>query len=684
MSKDSQKRSERYRSKVNKRYKFPTLDEIGQRRVIVEYVAPQVDGGKLPIKRAVGEKVIITAHIFSDGHDLIRAELLYRTEEEKSYRSKEMSYVVNDEWKASFEISELKTYYYTVRAWLDRFGTWQENLRKKVTAGQKVEVDLLIGSELLEHASSRAKGTDASKLQQIAKKLRQTKRVDNVIRICLSEELTNLVNEYPDKSNASKYPIELSVSVSRPKALFSSWYELFPRSCGSEGKHGTFADCERLLPDIKKLGFDVLYLPPIHPIGKKNRKGKNNSTNYGAGDPGSPWAIGSLEGDHKAVHPELGNITDFRKLVKHAQEHGIEVAIDLAFQCSPDHPYVKEHPEWFQWRPDKTVQYAENPPKKYEDILPLNFETDCWKELWEELKSVVIFWIKQGVRIFRVDNPHTKPFTFWQWLIAEVKKNYPEVIFLSEAFTRPKLMQRLAKLGFDQSYTYFTWRNAKQELEQYLTELTQTEVSEYLRPNFWPNTPDILPEYLQYGGRASFIIRVILAATLSSNYGIYGPAYELCINDAIEDKEEYLNSEKYEIKHWNRNQEGNISAVIERINRARRENSSLQRTRNLKFYDIDNNMMIAYGKTTEDLSNITIMVVNLDPYHKQSGWLVLPLKELGMDPEQTYLLHDILSNDKYIWQGDRNYLELDPRVMPAHILKVHRRLRREQDFDYFM
>jgi starch synthase (maltosyl-transferring) len=683
MNKDRQKNLNKKRRGANKGYNS-SLGQTGLKRVVVEKVSPQIDAGQLPIKRVVGEKVVVIANIFSDGHDKIQSELLFRTDSEKAFNSSMLNYSVNDEWTGSFEISELKTYYYTVRAWLDRFGTWQESLRKKVGAGQKVKVDLLIGSELLEQASSRAKGKDATKLQQFSKKLKQAKKIDNVIQIAMSEELTNLADKYADKSNASEYPIELAVNVSRPKALFSSWYELFPRSCGPKGRHGTFADCERLLPDIKKLGFDVLYLPPIHPIGKKNRKGKNNSTNCKAGDPGSPWAIGSAEGGHKAVHPELGSITDFRKFVKHTKEHDIEIAMDLAFQCSPDHPYVKEYPEWFQWRPDKTVQYAENPPKKYEDILPLNFETDRWKELWEELKSVVVFWIKQGVHIFRVDNPHTKPFAFWQWLIAETKKSCPEVIFLSEAFTRPKLMQRLAKLGFDQSYTYFTWRNSKQELEQYITELTQTEVSEYLRPNFWPNTPDILPEYLQYGGRASFIIRVILAATLSSNYGIYGPAFELCISDAIEGKEEYLNSEKYEIKNWNRNQAGNIRAVIERVNRARRENISLQKTHNLKFYEIDNNMMIAYGKTTEDLSNSTIMIVNLDPYHKQSGWLVLPLEELGIDPDQPYLLHDILSDDKYIWQGSRNYLELDPRVMSAHILKVHRHLRREQDFDYFM
>jgi len=660
------------------------VESEGQKRVIAEYVGPQIDGGCFPIKRVVGERIIVKAHIFSDGHNRIQAELLYRIEGAKRWKTSQMRLLANDEWIGSFEIAQLKDYYYKVRAWLDRFGTWREDLRRKLAAGQKLKVDLMIGSEILKQAGKRARGKDANKIKQWAKMLGQSKRPKRAIEVALSEELEKLVNKYPDKSNAVEYSIVLPVSVSRRKALFSSWYELFPRSCGVESKHGTFADCEQLLPDLQQLGFDVLYLPPIHPIGKTNRKGKNNSTVCESRDPGCPWAIGSSEGGHKAIHPELGNLKDFRRLVRCAEEHGIEVALDLAFQCSPDHPYVKEHPEWFRWRPDKTVQYAENPPKKYEDILPLNFETDNWKELWEELKSVVLFWIKQGVRIFRVDNPHTKPFAFWQWLITEIKKGSPDVIFLSEAFTRPKLMQRLAKLGFDQSYTYFTWRNTKFELEQWVTELTQTEVSEYLRPNFWPNTPDILPQYLQYGGRAAFIIRLILAATLSSNYGIYGPAFELCISDAIDGREEYLNAEKYEIKLWNRNQPGNIRAVVERVNKARRENPSLQITRNLRFYEIDNNLMMCYGKTTEDLSNITIMVVNLDPYHKQSGWLGLPLEELGIDPGQPYLLHDLLSNDKYIWQGHRNYLELDPRVMPAHILQVHKRLRRETDFDYFM
>jgi len=411
------------------------------------------------------------------------------------------------------------------------------------------------------------------------------------------------VNKYLDRRFATTYLKELVVVVDREKARFSTWYEMFPRSSASEpGRHGTFKDCEMRLPYISSMGFDVLYFPPIHPIGYTQRKGKNNTPMAGPDDPGGAWAIGAEEGGHKDIHPQLGTFEDFQRLIAKAREYGVEVALDLAFQCSPDHPYVKEHPEWFRWRPDKTIHYAENPPKKYEDIYPFDFETEHWRELWEELKSIVLFWIEQGVRIFRVDNPHTKPFSFWDWLIKEIKKDSPDVIFLSEAFTRPKVMYRLAKLGFTQSYTYFAWRNTKRELIEYLTELTQTEVREYLRPNFWPNTPDILPEHLQYGGRPAFMIRLVLAATLSSSYGIYGPAFELCIDEALPGKEEYLNCEKYEIKHWDREKPGSLQDFIARVNRIRKENPALQTTWNLRFYEADNEAFLFYGKTTEDLS----------------------------------------------------------------------------------
>jgi len=432
------------------------------------------------------------------------------------------------------------------------------------------------------------------------------------------------------------------------------------------------------------MGFDVLYLPPIHPIGHTNRKGKNNAPEAGPGDPGTPWAIGNGSGGHKAVHPALGTLDDFRHLMVAAREQGIEVALDLAYQCSPDHPYVKDHPEWFRWRPDGTVQYAENPPKKYEDIYPLNFEVENPRELWDELRSIVQFWIDQGVRIFRVDNPHTKPFPFWEWIITNTKKDHPEVIFLAEAFTRPKVMYRLAKLGFTQSYTYFTWRNSSWELTQYFTELTQTDIREFFRPNVWTNTPDILTAYLQNGGRPAFMTRLVLAATLAASYGIYGPAFELCEAEAREPgSEEYLNSEKYEIRHWDIERPDSLKEFIARVNRIRHDNPALQSDHSLEFHTTDNEQLICYSKKTKDLSNLIITVVNLDPHYVQSGWVDLPLAALGIPNGQTYEVHDLLGNGRYLWNGPRNYVELNPHVCPAHIFRVHSRLHNEQSFDYY-
>ncbi len=656
----------------------------GRKRVVVDYVGPQVDCGRFPIKRAVGETVTVVAHAFGDGHDHIRVEVLYRTRGQTEWTVRSMAYNVNDEWLAGFMITELGEYLYTVRAWVDHFATWQSDLQKKYEAGQNVTVELSMGAALVRRTAKGAEPGDAARLEQWAAALESPVVLDQAVELALSDEMAAVMDKYPDRSLAATYHTELTAVVDRPKAVFSTWYELFPRSFGPDGRHGTLRDCARLLPEIARMGFDVLYLPPIHPIGQTSRKGRNNVTTATPDDPGSPWAIGASAGGHRAVHPELGTLDDFRWLMGKAGEHGLEVAMDLAYQCSPDHPYVAEHPQWFRWRPDGTVQFAENPPKKYQDILPLNFETDDWRGLWEELRSVVLFWIDQGVRIFRVDNPHTKPFAFWQWLIDGIRRDHPEVIFLSEAFTRPKVMQRLAKVGFNQSYTYFTWRNTKWELEQYLRELAHTDVGEYLRPSFWPNTPDILPQYLQYGGRPAFIIRLILAATLSASYGIYGPAYELCVSEAIEGREEYLNSEKYEIKQWDWNAPGNIRAVVERVNRIRRQNHALQGIRNIELCPVDNESVLCYVKMTEDRSNIMVVAVNIDPHHRQSGWVRLPLSQMDIDPRRPFLAHDLLTDDKYIWQGEMNYIELDPRVMPGHILRVHRRLRRETDFDYFM
>jgi starch synthase (maltosyl-transferring) len=596
-----------------------------------------------------------------------------------------MRFTGNDRWEGEFVVEEIGIYLYTLEGCVDHFKTWQMDLKKKFEAGQDIGVAVLTGVGYIEEASKMASDIDKNKLTEFADSLRNESDKAKAYLLAQSKELNELMGRYPDRRFATRYEKELSVVVDRVKALFSAWYEVFPRSCNSQsGRHGTFKDCETILPEIARMGFDVLYLTPIHPIGKTNRKGRNNSPLAQPDDEGSPWAIGSVEGGHKSIHPDLGTMEDFERLVKKAKDYGMDMAMDLAFQCSPDHPYVKEHPEWFRWRPDGTIQYAENPPKKYEDIFPLNFETEQWQELWNELKSIIFFWIGKGIRIFRVDNPHTKPFLFWELLIKEVKKDYPEVIFLSEAFTRPKVMYRLAKLGFTQSYTYFTWRNTKWELMEYLKELTQTEIRQYLRPNFWPNTPDILPEHLQHGGRQTFIMRLILAATLSSNYGIYGPAFELCVSEALPGKEEYLNAEKYEVKHWDWDTPGNLKDLIARVNKIRKENPALQTTWNLKFYDIENDYLLCYGKATEDLSNIILTVVNLDQYHTQSGFVTVPLKELGIDTKQPYLVHDLLSDDKYIWQGERNYVELNPRVLPACILLVKSRLKRETDFDYFM
>jgi starch synthase (maltosyl-transferring) len=539
---------------------------------------------------------------------------------------------------------------------------------------------------LFEDAATRAIGPDAEQLRGAATALVRATDAPARQATALAPQLAELMDRYAARRFATRYPKELEVIVGRERARFSAWYEMFPRSCAAEpGRHGTFADCEARLPYVAAMGFDVLYLPPIHPIGRTHRKGRNNTPVAAPGDPGSPWAIGAAEGGHKAVHPELGTLADFRRLVSKAREHGLEVALDIAYQCAPDHPYVRAHPEWFRRRPDGTIQYAENPPKKYEDIYPFDFECEPWRDLWAELKSVVSFWIDQGVRIFRVDNPHTKPLPFWEWLIAEIQREAPDVVFLSEAFTRPKVMYRLAKAGFTQSYTYFAWRNTKWELTQYLTELTQTEIAEYFRPNLWPNTPDILTEALQTGGRPAFIARLVLAATLGASYGIYGPAFELCEGVPREPGgEEYLHSEKYEVRQWDLAYPDSLKDIIARVNHIRRDNPALQGNRNLRFHEIGNDELICYSKHTDDLSNIIVVAVNLSPSFTHSGWLELPTETFGIAPGQTYQMHDLLGAGRYLWSGPRSFLELNPRVAPAQIFRLRRRVRREHDFEYFL
>ncbi|HJZ48244.1 MAG TPA: alpha-1,4-glucan--maltose-1-phosphate maltosyltransferase [Roseiflexaceae bacterium] len=666
--------------------------EAGRSRVIIEGVAPEIDGGRFPIKRIVGEQVAVEADIFTDGHDAISSVLLYRKDDEPSWSEAPMTALVNDRWRGAFAVTQLGRYRYTLQAWVDRFKTWTRDLAKRVEAGQDVAVDLLIGAEQIEAAQAYAGEADAARLAGYAETLRATSNPSTgsgqveAARQALSAELAGLMDRYAERLFVAAYPKELEVTVDREQARFGAWYELFPRSCAPEpGQHGTFKDVEQRLAYVASMGFDILYLPPIHPIGRAFRKGRNNTTTAGPDDPGSPWAIGAEEGGHKAIHPQLGTLEDFQHLARRAAEYGIELAMDIAFQCAPDHPYVKEHPDWFRARPDGTIQYAENPPKKYQDIYPFDFETEDWQALWQELKSVVQYWIDQGVRVFRVDNPHTKPFPFWEWLIGEIKRDHPETIFLSEAFTRPKVMYRLAKLGFTQSYNYFPWRNTKQELTDYLTELTQTQVREFFGANLWPNTPDILPEYLQYSGRAGFMARLILAATLGPSYGIYGPAFELCDDRPLAPgKEEYADSEKFEIKHWNLDRPDSLWKLIARVNQIRRENPAFHANRHLRFHKIDNDQIIVFSKSTDDLSNQVLVAVNLDPHHTQAGIIELPLDQLRIDHHQPFQVHDLLTDSRFLWHGERNYVELNPQIVPATIFVIRRKVRTEQDFDYYM
>jgi starch synthase (maltosyl-transferring) len=649
------------------------LPRDGRQRVQIEGVSPEIDGGRFPIKRTIGEKIHVEADMFCDGHDMIAGVILYRPETSQQWQEAPLSPLVNDRWEGEFAVSEMGSYVYTIMAWVDHFKSWRRDIQKKIDALQVAPVDWLIGAQLIEEASQRASSQDAEQLQTWSNALRSHANASNGILEdkIVSPQLTHLMGKYPDRELASTYEKLLKITVDREKARFSTWYELFPRSCGAPGEHGTFADCIARLPYIAELGFDVLYLPPIHPIGITFRKGKNNTVVAEPGDVGVPWGIGAPEGGHKAIHPQLGTAEDFRNLVSKAAEYGIEIALDLAYQCSPDHPYARENPQWFKRRPDGTIQHAENPPKKYQDIYPIDFETEDWQNLWEELKSIVLFWIDQGVHIFRVDNPHTKAFPFWEWMIGEVKQAYPDVLFLAEAFTRPKVMSRLAKMGFSQSYTYFTWRNNKWELTEYMKELTQSEVREFFRPNFWPNTPDILHAFLQHGGRPAFILRLVLAGTLTANYGIYGPAFDVCENRPIrEGSEEYLDSEKYQIREWDLNSPYTIKDYIARVNRSRREHPALQSNNSIRFHQIDNEEIICYTKQTEDLRDVMLMVVNLNPYHTQSGWVYLPLESLGIKPDQPYQLHDLLNNAQYTWEGEYNYVELNPHITPAHLFWI--------------
>lgn len=655
----------------------------GRRRAIIGTLRPCLDGGQFPIKRVRGESVAVEATVFCDGHDQLRAWLCFRPLGQGLWQEVPMVRAQGDCWRAEFTVRAIGLYEYAVCAWVDRFLSWRHDLLRRTDAAD-IGIALQVGAELLREAASRARDADAAQLEAWAARLQEATPVEEAIALSKQPELDALMARYADRQRATWSP-KLQVQVDIEKAAFSTWYELFPRSCGQPGEHGSLRDCLAQLPRIAKMGFDVLYLPPIHPIGRSQRKGKNNSVQAAPDDTGSPWAIGAQEGGHKSLHPQLGSMQDFRELVSAARGLDIDIALDIALQCAPDHPYVSAHPEWFQWRPDHTVQYAENPPKKYQDIFPFNFESVAWQTLWEELRSIFLFWAGEGVRIFRVDNPHTKPIPFWQWLIAEVKRDYPETIFLAEAFTRPSVMLQLAKIGFSQSYTYFAWRNTKAELTEYFTELTQTEVREYFRPNAWPNTPDILTEYLQYGGRPAFMARLVLAATLCANYGIYGPPYEVAEGRAVAPgSEEYLDSEKYQIRHWPLDRRDSLGDFIARVNRIRHDNPALQRDASLRFYQIDNPLLIAYAKSSADGANTIVVVVNLDPHHTQGGWLELPTIDVDVSKEPAFQVHDLLSDVRYLWQGNRNWLSIDPQAAPAQIFRLRRRVRSERDFDYFL
>jgi starch synthase (maltosyl-transferring) len=670
------------------------MDEDGRVRAVIDAVRPCVDGGRFAVKRVEGEVVTVEADCFTDGHDALRVLLLWRAADpaHAPWQEVEMTQDVNDLWRGSFVAGSPGRYVYTVLAWVDHFVSWRHELERRTDA-EDIALAARIGARLARDAAARALGEDqvaltgwADRLEQNAKRCAGDPQAQLLKALALDAEFAARVMRYPDRRLETRWPGELPLVVDRLRARYSTWYELFPRSTSPEpGRHGTLKDCIARLPYVAELGFDVLYLPPVHPIGREKRKGRNNALVAAPDDVGSPWAIGAIEGGHKAVHPALGTLEDFDTLVREANARGIEIALDIAYQCAPDHPYVKAHPNWFRWRPDGSVQYAENPPKKYQDIYPFDFESEDWRALWQELKSVFDFWIGHGVKIFRVDNPHTKAFPFWEWAIGEIKQAHPEVIFLAEAFTRPKVMHRLAKLGYTQSYTYFAWRNTRYELTEYFTELAQGPGREYFRPNVWPNTPDILTETLQFGGRPAFMQRLVLAATLAASYGIYGPAFELLEAAPREPgSEEYLHSEKYELRQWDLDRHDSLRAFISRVNRIRRDNPALHADWSLRFFPTDNEQLICYAKSTDDGSNQIVCVVNLDPHNTHSGWVDLDLAALGIEPAIPYQMHDLITGARFLWQGARNFVQLDPQRSPAHVFRVHRRVHREHDFDYFM
>jgi starch synthase (maltosyl-transferring) len=655
----------------------------GRARVVIERLRPEIDAGRFPAKRVVGEPLAAEVDAFTDGHDRVACVLHWRHAEDPDWREQRMTPLGNDRWAAAFVPDRLGRWQYRVQAWVDRYGTWLHDLARRPVGDRDMPIWFAVGADLAREAAGQARGLAADRLRGIAELLAGNAPEARKRELAAAAETVQLLHEHDTRPYATTYARTLEVVVDPPRARFSAWYEFFPRSFGPDGRHGRLRDLVPMLDYAARLGFDVIYLPPIHPIGTTFRKGPNNTLTAGPEDVGSPWAIGAPDGGHQAVHPALGSVEDLRWLAAEARSRGLELALDVAFQCSPDHPWVREHPDWFRQRPDGSIQYAENPPKKYQDIYPFDFESSEWRGMWDALAGVFEFWVEQGVTTFRVDNPHTKAFPFWEYAIGRVKRRCPEAVFLSEAFTRPKVMHRLAKLGFTQSYTYFTWRNTKHELTEYFTELAGGPGAEYFRPNVWPNTPDILPEYLQVGGRAAFVVRATLAATLAATWGIYGPAFELLEHEpAKPGAEEYLHSEKYQLRRWDLDRADSLAEFVARLNAIRRDSPALQQDRTLAFHESSDEHVICYSKVAED--DAVLVIVNLDPRHAHGGWVTLPLERFGLEPDRVYQVHDLLGGGRYLWSGPRNFVQLSPDGLPAHVLRVRRHVRREQDFDYFL
>ena len=672
----------------------------GRRRVIIDAIRPAIDGGAYAVKRVLGDRVRVEADLLADGHDKLAGRLWYRGPNDQSWREAPLALLPpgpppaggdGDTWVGEFMVDALGAWRYTVSAWVDSWESWLWGIERKAAAGQDLSLGLRDGAALIAAAAERAPAGPAREtLRRLAASLAETSAAGVGLAALLPPEIRALMHAYPDRSAETVRQPALELTVEPLRARFSNWYELFPRSRAGEqsgapaGGHGTLREAEQRLPYVAQMGFDIVYLPPIHPIGRAYRKGPDNSLTAGPDDPGSPWAIGAAEGGHKAVHPQLGTLDDFQHFLRAARDAGLQVALDIALQASPDHPYVREHPEWFVRRSDGSIQYAENPPKKYQDIYPFDFSGPAWQALWEELRGVFTFWIEQGVTVFRVDNPHTKPLPFWRWCIASIKKRHPEVIFLAEAFTRPKVMYALAKGGFSQSYTYFTWRTTKRELTEYVRALGKPPVSDFFRPNFWPNTPDILPEHLQFGTRGTFIARAVLAATLAPSWGIYGPVFELQEKAARPGAEEYAQNEKYQIRSWRLDSPDNLAPVVERLNRIRREHPALQRVEGTTFHETDNEALLCYSRSDELGADVLLVVVNLDGYNAQGGWIDLDPGVMPTGEGVRYQMHDLLSDARYIWTDRRAYVSLDPRSMPAHLFHVRRLVRSERTFEYYL